>query len=250
MKTQHVHTKKHKATGRELEFYLFLLKMIFKAEGGKLLYGQKWYSGCVIVSHRANFLCPLKCPGEAGGAVTLDQVGVRLFPVAACPLLHHVIIPLIVTLQRNILTSYIYLYIFVIYYIFTLLSSFTSRCACLRKHVYENNSASPPGIKICSRLYTWSQRRRWCEIVHHFHCLWPWTEAACGNKWHLIQLFHLGCDVYIYCIYAFYMWFLLETCSTSPVSRNIECEHQVVCVLIPGGGVDILPSHLPRCHYK
>lgn len=39
MKTQHVHTKKHKATGRELEFYLFLLKMIFK--GGKLLYGQK-----------------------------------------------------------------------------------------------------------------------------------------------------------------------------------------------------------------
>lgn len=37
MKTQPVHTKKHEATGRELEFYLFLLKMIFKAEGEKLL---------------------------------------------------------------------------------------------------------------------------------------------------------------------------------------------------------------------
>lgn len=64
------------------------------------------------MSHRANFLCPLKCPGEAGGAVPLDQVGVRLFPVAACPLLHHVIIPLIVTLQRNTLTSYIYVCVY------------------------------------------------------------------------------------------------------------------------------------------
>lgn len=61
------------------------------------------------MSHHVKFLCSLKCPGEADGAVALDQVGVRLFAVAAFPLLHHIITPLIITLQRNTLTSYTFI---------------------------------------------------------------------------------------------------------------------------------------------
>lgn len=58
------------------------------------------------MSHHVKHLCTLKRPDEGDGAVAMDQVGVRLFAVAAFPLLHHIIIPLIKTLQRNTRSSH------------------------------------------------------------------------------------------------------------------------------------------------
>lgn len=59
-----------------------------------------------VVSHHVKRLCTLKSPDEGDGAVAMDQVGVRLFAAAAFPLLHHIIIPLIITLQRNTCPSH------------------------------------------------------------------------------------------------------------------------------------------------
>lgn len=58
-----------------------------------------------VVTHHVNFLCPLKCPGEGDSAVALNQVWVGLFPFAAIPLLHYIIIPFIVTLRKDTLRS-------------------------------------------------------------------------------------------------------------------------------------------------
>lgn len=55
----------------------------------------------LIMSHHVKCLRTLKCPDKAHGAVAMDQVGVRLFPVAATPMLHHIIIPLIITLRKR-----------------------------------------------------------------------------------------------------------------------------------------------------
>lgn len=76
-------------------------KKHFIGERLKLLKGNI----VAAVSHQVKFLCSLKCPGEGDGAVALNQVGVRLFPVAAVPLLHYIVIPLIVTLWKDTLTS-------------------------------------------------------------------------------------------------------------------------------------------------
>lgn len=52
-----------------------------------------------LFAHWAEFLRPLKRPGEAVGVVALDQVGVRLFAVVARPQLHHIVIPLVGALR-------------------------------------------------------------------------------------------------------------------------------------------------------
>lgn len=61
------------------------------------------------MSHHTKLLCSLKRPCKARGAVALDQVRVRLFAGTARPVLHHIIIPLIITLQRHTLLSYIFI---------------------------------------------------------------------------------------------------------------------------------------------
>lgn len=53
------------------------------------------------VSHLTVFSCALKRPREAVGGIPLDQEGVRLFGLTAPPPLHHIIQPLVVTLQTN-----------------------------------------------------------------------------------------------------------------------------------------------------
>lgn len=60
----------------------------------------------VISPHCVKVLGALEGPGEAGGAVALDQVGVRLFVGAALPLLHHITAPAGTTLQGNTDGSY------------------------------------------------------------------------------------------------------------------------------------------------
>lgn len=56
-------------------------------------------SGNKVSAHRVEFLRALKRPGEAVGVIALNQVGVRLFAVAARPQFHHVIIPLVEALR-------------------------------------------------------------------------------------------------------------------------------------------------------
>lgn len=135
-----------------LRFILYLSPNVSKiSEKISEICGSFVFSGNEVWTHPAEFLRPLKRPGEAVGVVVLNQVGVRLFAVVAHPQLDHVVIPLVEALRgrKRINSTHG-------------CSALFLKCAHIKRNLlgFFFLSVLPPGRKICSGLNIRSQRQR------------------------------------------------------------------------------------------